>query len=95
MNPINVKYKSNLEKDIIGKAIFQVEEEKFLELSVIDIKDINDPDKVIRQDLKILIKDLNYGEEEMFVDLSADLSRDISKIMTKIVKQVNVFKIAE
>lgn len=95
MSPINVKYKSNLEKDIIEKAIFQVEEEKFLELSVIDIKDINDPDKVIRQDLKILIKDLNYGEEEMFVDLSADLSRDISKIMTKIVKQVNVFKIAE
>ena len=85
---VEINYKNGLEKEQIDNAVFSFVEEKSLVLSAEDIYDENDNEKIIGQKLKLLVRDSNYGIEDLFVELSLEVGKDVLKIIQKMLRQI-------
>ena len=93
---VKIKYKSKLDNEIIENAIFPFNvdtlDEKSLMFSIVDIYDLDNEETVISQQLRILIKDSNYGTEELFIDMNVEDAKDVLKIFQKMTRQIGSFK---
>ena len=87
-----IDYKRGLAQAQIEAATFKLCNEKSLVLSAEDVYDIDDGEKIIGQTLKLLIRDNNYGEEELFVELDLNDGVDLVKILQRLLRQVSNFK---
>ena len=84
-----IDYKRGLAQSQIDSATFNLCNEKSLVLSVVDVYDIDDGERIIGQALKLLVRDNNYGEEELFVELDINDGVDLVKILQRMLRQIN------
>ena len=90
-----IDYKRGLAQAQIEAATFKLCNEKSLVLSAEDVYDLDDGEKIIGQTLKLLIRDDNYGEEELFVVLDLNDGVDLVKILQRMLRQISNFKLEE
>jgi len=90
-----IDYKRGLAQAQIEAATFKLCNEKSLVLSAEDVYDLDDGERIIGQTLKLLIRDDNYGEEELFVVLDLNDGVDLVKILQRMLRQISNFKLEE
>ena len=86
-----IDYKRGLAQAQIEVATFKLCNEKSLVLSAEDVYDLDDNERIIGQMLKLLIRDNNYGEEELFVELDLNDGVDLVKILQRLLRQLSNF----
>jgi len=85
---VEINYRPSLANEVIDNAVFKLGEEKSLILSAETVYDLNDNEKIIGQQLKVLVRDSAYGEEELFVNLELEDGKDVLKVMQKMLRQI-------
>ena len=86
-----IDYKRGLAQAQIEVATFKLCNEKSLVLSAEDVYDLDGSERIIGQMLKLLIRDNNYGEEELFVELDLNDGVDLVKILQRLLRQLSNF----
>ena len=86
-----IDYKRGLAQAQIEVATFKLCNEKSLVLSAEDVYDLDYSERIIGQMLKLLIRDNNYGEEELFVELDLNDGVDLVKILQRLLRQLSNF----
>jgi hypothetical protein len=84
-----IDYKRGHAQAQIEAATFKLCNEKSLILSAEDVYDLDDNESIIGQSLKLLIRDNNYGEEELFVELDVNDGVDLVKILQRLLRQIS------
>ena len=91
---VHIDYNKGLEQEKIAAATFSFEDEKSMILACGNVYgDENDDDRVTGHMVKMLIRDENYGEEELFVEFDLETGKDILKVMQKILRQIGTAKL--
>jgi len=84
-----IDYKRGLAQAQIEAATFKLCNEKSLVLSIVNIYDVDNSEKIIGQTLRLLIRDNNYGEEELFVELDLNDGVDLVRILQRLLRQIS------
>lgn len=87
----NIDYKRGQAQQQIEAVTFQLNNEKSLKLTVVDIYD-EAGEAVISQSLKALIKDSSFGDEELYVELDVNDGTDLVRILQRMLRQIHAFR---
>ena len=87
----NIDYKRGQAQQQIEAVNFQLNNEKSLKLSVVDIYD-EAGERIVSQSLKALIKDSSFGDEELFVELDVNDGTDLVRILQRMLRQIHAFR---
>ena len=88
---LNIEYKRGMRQAVIETATFNLENEKQLIFSVVDVPDMDDPDKTVAQNVIAKIRDNSFGEEELFVEICMKDGIDMIRILQRLFRQVANF----
>ena len=88
---LNIEYKRGMRQAVIEAATFNLENEKQLIFSVVDVPDIDDPDKTVAQKVMAKIRDNSFGEEELSVEICMKDGIDMIRILQRLFRQVANF----
>ena len=91
---LNINYKRGKGQSIIDKASFILEDDRHLVLSIVNLLGVDgsDSEQVVAQNVRIAIKDSNFGEDELFVELGIKDGIDLIRILQRLFRQVANFE---
>jgi len=85
---LNIDYVRGLGQSVIETATFNLDNEKQLKLTIVDVHDLNDGEKVIGQHIKLSIKDNSFGEEELYIEIDIKDGTDLIRILQRLCRQM-------
>ena len=91
---LTIDYTKGMRQSIIEKATFNMDNGKQLVLSIVDRYDKKDSNStlVVGQDIKIQIKDDNFGFEELSVVIGGNSGLDLIRILQRLFRQTANFQ---
>ena len=89
---LNINYKRGKGQSIIDTAAFKLDGDKQLMLSIVDVHDMVDAEKIAGQNVRIAVKDCKFGDDELFVELGLKDGVDLIRILQRLFRQVANFE---
>ena len=88
-----IDYERGQVQSQITAATFNLSNDKAIVLTVADMFDEEDVEKIVGQLLKMTIKDDSFGDEELFVELEINDGVDFVRILQRLLRQISSFKL--
>ena len=89
---LNIEYKRGKGQSIIDRASFILEDDSQLALSIVDVPDMDDPGRIVGQNVRVAVKDNRFGEDELSVELGVKDGVDLIRILQRLFRQVANFR---
>ena len=89
---LNIDYLRGKRQSVIDRASFVLEDDKQLVLSIVDVPEIDDSEKIAGQKVRVGIKDGEFGEDELSVELGVKDGVDLIRILQRLFRQVANFR---
>ena len=89
---LNISYKRGKRQSIIETAAFKLDDGKQLMLSIVDAHDMDDPEKIAGQNVRVTVRDSKFGDDELFVELGLKDGIDLIRILQRLFRQASNFE---
>jgi len=86
-----IKYERGLAQGRIKSAMFKLDDNKALTVRASNVYSEDDPELAISQLLRLSIKDLEFGIDEMSIELEVADGTDLIRVIQRLLRQISSF----
>jgi hypothetical protein len=89
---INIEYARGTRQSVIESVTFDLDDEKQLILSPLNIFDDEDSERVVKQALSFVVRDNSFGDEEISLELNICDGTDLARNLQRLLRQIGSFQ---